>query len=97
VTAYRFLSPARIFSVLNRIEAQVAAGEWDIAAAYVRDLGDDAQQRKPAGHAPRWRHFIEHVVYLQIVINGKDGAGCAEELAALHSALIRIAGTKSMA
>jgi hypothetical protein len=97
VTAYRFLSPARIFSILNSIEAQVAAREWDIAAAYVRDLYDDARQRKPAGHAPRWRHFTEHVVYLQIVIKGKDGTGCAGELAALHSALIRIAGPTSKA
>ena len=92
MTAYPFLTLARIFSVLNSIEARVAAGEWDIAAAYVRDLGDDARQRKPADHALRWRRFTEHIVYLQIVIRGKDGLGCAEELAALHSALIRIAG-----
>ena len=64
MTAYRFLSPAGLFSVLNSIEAQIAAGEWDTAAAYVRTLGDEARQRKSADHAPLWRHFIEHVVYL---------------------------------
>jgi hypothetical protein len=97
VTAYRFLSPAGLFSVLNSIEAQIDAGEWNTAAAYVRNLDDAARQQKSADHAPLWRHFIEHLVYLQIVIRGKDGTGCAGELAALYSALVTIAGPKSNA
>ena len=36
------------FSVLNSIEAQIDAGEWNTAAAYVRNLDDAARQQKSA-------------------------------------------------
>jgi hypothetical protein len=70
VTAYRFLTPAGLFSVLHSIEVQIVAGEWDIAAAYGRTLGDEARQQKSADskNASLWREFILHVDCLNISI-----------------------------
>ena len=98
MTAYRFLSPTGIFSVLHGIEAQIAALEWNMAAAYVRNLGDEARQQKSADsrNASLWREFILHVDCLNISIRAKDGTGCVGEIATLHSALGTIAGPESV-
>ena len=94
MTAYRFLSPTGLFSVLHSIEVQVAAGEWDFAAAYGRRLGDEARQQKSGDskNASLWREFILHVDCLKLSIRAKDGTGCVGEVATLHSALATIAG-----
>jgi hypothetical protein len=94
VTAYRFLSPISLFSVLHGIEAQIAALEWDVAAEDGRNLGDEARQQKSGDsrNASLWREFILHVDCLNLSLRAKDGTGCVGELATLHSALATLAG-----